>query len=109
MQALVLMGVIGAFAVTKEVVLIAAGLGVGALWVRSLTVFMVRRRILHAYRYLEHGAHYTIGVLATVLLAGLFVDIPEVIAGVVGIIIVTASIMSSMAATKLDKRRHGSR
>ncbi len=102
-------GVIGAFAVTKEVVLIAAGLGVGALWVRSLTVFMVRRRILHAYRYLEHGAHYTIGVLATVLLAGLFVDIPEVIAGVVGIIIVTASIMSSMAATKLDKRRHGSR
>ncbi|HEX4775097.1 MAG TPA: DUF475 domain-containing protein, partial [Candidatus Saccharimonadales bacterium] len=35
--------VLGAFAITDKVVLIALGLGVGALWVRSLTVFMVRR------------------------------------------------------------------
>lgn len=93
-------GVIGAFAVTKNVILIAIGLGIGALWVRSLTIFMVRRRVLHAYRYLEHGAHYTIGVLAIVLLIGLFVDIPELIAGVAGIMIVGTSIMSSIAATK---------
>lgn len=93
-------GVIGAFAVTKNVILIAIGLGVGALWVRSLTIFMVRRHTLHAYRYLEHGAHYTIGVLAIVLLIGLFVDIPELIAGLAGILIVGTSITSSIAATK---------
>lgn len=93
-------GVIGAFAVTKNVLLIAIGLGIGALWVRSLTIFMVRRRVLHAYRYLEHGAHYTIGVLAVVLLVGLFVDVPELIAGVAGIVIVGTSIASSVAATK---------
>jgi len=93
-------GVIGAFAITSDVVLIAIGLGVGALWVRSLTLFMVRRNVLHAYRYLEHGAHYTIGVLALVFLAALFIDIPEAIAGVAGLVIVGASIASSIAASK---------
>ncbi len=92
-------GVIGAFAVTKDVILIAIGLGIGAIWVRSLTIFMVRRRVLHAYRYLEHGAHYTIGVLAIVLLLGIFFNIPELIAGVAGIILVSASIVSSIAAS----------
>lgn len=94
-------GVIGAFAVTKDVVLIAIGLGIGALWVRSLTIYMVEHHVLHAYRYLEHGAHYTIGVLSVVLLAGIFFDIPEVIAGVVGLIIISASVISSVRARSI--------
>lgn len=99
--------VIGAFAVTKEVIIIAIGLGIGALWVRSLTIFMVRRRVLHAYRYLEHGAHYTIGVLAIVLLIGIFFDIPEVIAGVGGLIIVGSSIVSSIGFSKKERLANG--
>lgn len=95
--------VIGAFAVTQNVLLIAIGLGVGALWVRSLTIYMVDHHVLKAYRYLEHGAHYTIGVLAAVLLAGIFYDIPEVIAGVFGLFIVSLSIVSSIAASKRDE------
>lgn len=96
-------GVIGAFAITKDVILIAIGLGIGALWVRSLTIFMVRKRVLHAYRYLEHGAHYTIGVLAAVLLFGLFIEIPEAAAGLTGIVIVSLSIWSSIKASRRDK------
>lgn len=99
-------GVIGAFAVTNDVILIAIGLGIGALWVRSLTLFMVRRQTLRAYRYLEHGAHYTIGVLAIVLLVGLFVDIPEAIAGVAGLVIVGASIASSVIEKNITERKH---
>jgi len=95
-------GVIGAFAVTNSVVLIAAGLGIGALWVRSMTIFMVRRKVLNAYRYLEHGAHYTIGILAAVLLAGLFFDIPEVVAGSVGMVVIGLAIMSSIKAKKAE-------
>lgn len=89
-------GVIGAFAVTQDVIIIAVGLGVGALWVRSLTLFMVRRKTLHAYRFLEHGAHYTIGLLAAMLLLGLFFKVPEAVAGIAGICIITASIVSSV-------------
>lgn len=95
-------GVIGAFAVTKDVLLIAIGLGIGALWVRSLTIYMVEHKVLHAYRYLEHGAHYTIGVLALVLLSGIFFDIPELIAGITGLVIVGSSIGSSIRAARAE-------
>jgi len=95
--------VIGAFAITQDVVLIAIGLGIGALWVRSLTIFMVRKKVLHAYRYLEHGAHYTIGILAAFLLSGIFIHIPEAVAGVTGLIIVGLSIASSIRASRRDR------
>jgi len=88
-------GVIGAFAVTTSVILIAAGLGVGAVWVRSLTVYMVRHHTLNRYRYLEHGAHYTVAVLAATLLLSELVDVPELVAGVAGIIFVGSAFVSS--------------
>ncbi len=94
-------GVIGAFAITNTVVLIAAGLGIGALWVRSLTVFMVRRGTLEQYVYLEHGAYYTIAVLTVALFVSLFVDVPNVITGLVGIGIIGAALLTS-----LQERRH---
>lgn len=94
-------GVLGAFAITKDVLIIAAGLGVGAVWVRSFTIMLVRRRTLDTYRFLEHGAHYTIGILAIVLLAGIFVEIPEAFAGIVSIAIIAAAIFSSRRALRL--------
>lgn len=100
-------GVIGAFAVTKDVVLIAAGLGIGALWVRSLTLFMVRRRVLSVYRYLEHGAHYTIGVLSAVLIAGIFLDVPELIAGLAGILLITLAVANSIVENKREEKSLG--
>jgi len=95
--------VIGAFAITKDVILIAIGLGIGALWVRSLTIFMVRKHVLHAYRYLEHGAHYTIGFLAFVLLISVFVHLPEAVAGLTGLTIIGLSIWSSVLHARRDK------
>ncbi len=95
-------GVIGAFAITYNVVLIALGLGVGALWVRSFTLYMVHHRTLHRYRYLEHGAHYTIGLLALFLLASLFVSLPEAIPGIAGVAIIVLSIVASKRAASAD-------
>jgi len=92
--------VVGAFAITTDVLLIALGLGIGAIWVRSLTIFMVRRGTLHAYKYLEHGAHYTVLVLSAVLLFGIFLHVPEVIAGGIGIVLITASIIASQRMNK---------
>lgn len=100
-------GVIGAFAITKDVVIIAIGLGIGALWVRSLTIFMVRRHVLKAYRYLEHGAHYTIGMLAGVLLISIYFDISEFIAGLLGIGIISASVVSSVIKGKRERNHAG--
>ncbi len=99
-------GVIGAFAVTNKVVLIAAGLGVGAIWVRSLTIFMVRRGTLGTYRYIEHGAHYTIAVLACLMFVSIMYDVPEVIVGLTGVGIITSSVVASrQAALAAAKKR----
>lgn len=88
-------GVIGAFAITSSVVLIAAGLGVGAVWVRSLTVYVVRHQTLLKYIHLEQGAHWAIAILATVLMLGFVVHIPEVITGLLGVVTIGASLVSS--------------
>lgn len=93
-------GVLGAFAITDKVVLIALGLGVGALWVRSLTVFMVRRGTLSAYQYLEHGAHYAILVLAAALLGSIFFAVPDGVAGIAGLGVIGASFVASRQAIR---------
>ena len=67
-------GVIGAFAITPDPIIIALGLGlIGALFVRSLTVYLVRKGTLNDYVYLEHGAHWAIGALAIILLISISV------------------------------------
>jgi hypothetical protein len=91
-------GVLGAFAITNKVLLIVLGLGVGAIWVRSLTVFMVRRGTLNAYIYLEHGAHYAILVLAGALLSSIFFNVPDAVTGIAGIGVIGASFMASRQA-----------
>lgn len=95
-------GVIGAFAITNSIILIMAGLGAGALWVRSMTVYLVRTGTLAKYRYLEHGAHWAILALGLVMLAKLYhIELPEYVTGSLGLVFVVTAVVSSV----LEKRR----
>ncbi|HEX8591249.1 MAG TPA: DUF475 domain-containing protein [Candidatus Paceibacterota bacterium] len=98
-------GVIGAFAITSALPVIIVGLGIGAYFVRSLTVYLVRQRTLESLVYIEHGAHWAILGLAGSMLASLFVHIPEVVIGLIGIFFVIASIYSSMRERRLAQSR----
>lgn len=89
-------GVIGAFAITNDIVMMALGLGIGALYVRSLTVYLVRQGTLDDYVYLEHGAHYAIGALAVILLVTIEHEINEVVTGLVGVVLIAWSFWSSV-------------
>lgn len=89
-------GVIGAFAITSALPVIVAGLGVGAFFVRSLTVYMVKEKTLDALKYLEHGAHWAILGLAAAMLASIFTEVPELITGFIGITFVVAAYWSSV-------------
>lgn len=89
-------GVIGAFAITNDIVLMALGLGVGAMYVRSLTVYLVRQGTLDDYVYLEHGAHYAIGALAAILLITIQYEINEIITGLIGVVLIGWSFWSSV-------------
>lgn len=88
-------GVVAAFAITTNVILIAAGLGIGALYVRSLTVFLLRRGTLVRYVYLEHGAYYAVGALAAMLLLSIGYSIPSYITGIIGVSIIGLALQSS--------------
>ncbi|MEV5010777.1 DUF475 domain-containing protein [Streptomyces sp. NPDC055692] len=94
-------GVIGAFAITNDIVLMALGLGIGAMYVRSLTVYLVRQGTLDDYVYLEHGAHYAIGALAVILMVTIQYEINEVITGLVGVILIAWSFWSSLRRNKV--------
>lgn len=93
-------GVIGAFAITQDVIIIMLGLAIGAMFVRSLTVFLVNRGTLDEYVYLEHGAHYAIGVLAGIMLLSMRYHISEVVTGLVGAVLIALSVFSSIRYNK---------
>ncbi|ARZ70316.1 hypothetical protein SMD11_4722 [Streptomyces albireticuli] len=89
-------GVIGAFAITNDIVLMALGLGIGAMYVRSLTVYLVRKGTLDDYVYLEHGAHYAIGALAVILMISIRFEVPEIVTGLIGVGLIGWSFWSSV-------------
>lgn len=97
-------GVIGAFAITSNIFLIAIGLGIGAMYVRTLTVQLVRRKTLSEYRYLEHGAHWAIGILAIFMLMSIRYDIPDTITGFIGVILIGLAFTHSIVQNKREKK-----
>jgi hypothetical protein len=95
-------GVIGAFALTNNLFVIAIGLGIGAMFVRSLTILLVDRGTLASYRYLEHGAFWAIGALALIMLLGTVHEIPEVVTGLVGAGFIALSLYSSVRERRTE-------
>ena len=89
-------GVIGAFAITSDVVIIMLGLAIGAMFVRSMTVFLVHKGTLEEFVYLEHGAHYAIGILALIMLASVKIHISEWFTGLSGAAFIGLSLWSSI-------------
>ncbi|MEZ0392093.1 MAG: DUF475 domain-containing protein [Pseudobdellovibrionaceae bacterium] len=89
-------GVIGAFAITSNLFIITIGLGIGAMFVRSLTILMVEKGTLNAYKFLEHGAFYAVAALAAIMFLSTIHHVSEVITGIVGAAFIGFSIFSSM-------------
>ena len=93
-------GVVGAFAITSDPILIALGLGIGALFIRSLTVYLVNKGTLDEYAYLEHGALWAIGALAVILLVTIRYEVPEVVTGLIGVGFILAAFISSLVRNR---------
>jgi hypothetical protein len=96
-------GVIGAFAITADPIIIALGLGlVGAMFVRSITIYLVRKGTLNDYVYLDHGAHWAIGALAVLLIVSIAVPVPEVVTGLIGVVLIIAAFVTSIIRNKRE-------
>ena len=93
-------GVLGAFALTRDVIVIAIGLSVGAFFVRSITLLLVEKHTLEKLVFLTHGAYWAIGALAAVMFVSTIGEIPEVITGLFGMFLILASLASSILYNK---------
>lgn len=99
-------GVIGAFALSQNLFVIAIGLGIGAMYVRSMTIMLVDRQTLAEYRYLEHGAFWAILILAVIMYAQALLHIPEVITGLAGACLIGVSLWSSIRHKRRAAEAH---
>ena len=96
-------GVLGAFALSQDIIIITIGLFIGAMFVRSLTIMLVEKKTLKQFLYLEHGAHWAIGTLAILMFVSTFREIPEVVTGLLGLVFIISSLVSSIIHNKKEQ------
>jgi len=97
-------GVIGAFALSSNIFIIMIGLGVGAMFVRSITLYFVEHKTLSRFQYLEHGAHYAIGILAIIMLMKIIMHVSELVTGTIGIGLIAIAFAHSLWENKKINR-----
>jgi hypothetical protein len=98
-------GVIGAFALSNNMIVIALGLSIGAMFVRSMTIHLVKQGTLANYRFLEHGAFWAIIVLGAIMLLSAKWHIPETITGLIGAILIALSLWWSVRHSRINGSR----
>ena len=96
-------GVLGAFALSDDVIIIAVGLGIGAMFVRSLTLLIVDTKTLAKFIYLEHGAHWAIGALAIIMLVTTVHHVSEIVTGLIGLVFIVSAFVSSVIHNKKNR------
>lgn len=89
-------GVLGALVISTDIFIIAGGLAIGAMAVRSLTIQLVETKVLNEYKYLEHSAFYAILTLASIMFASTMIHIPELITGLLSVSFIVAGYISSI-------------
>jgi hypothetical protein len=100
-------GVIGAFALSNNMVVIALGLSIGAIFVRSMTIHLVKRGTLAEYAYLEHGAFWAIIALGVIMLFGAVTHVPEAITGLIGAVLIGLSFWWSLRQNRREAAATG--
>ena len=93
-------GVLGAFALSQDIIIITIGLFIGAMFVRSLTIMLVEKKALKQFLYLEHGAHWAIGTLAILMFVSTRIEVPEIVTGTLGLVFIISSLVSSILHNK---------
>lgn len=93
-------GTLGAFALSKDILIITIGLSIGAMFVRSLTIMFVEKKTLKEFIYLESGAHWAIGALASIMFLSLVYEVNEVVTGLIGLVFIISAFISSLKKNK---------
>jgi len=95
-------GVIAAFAISKNVLVVASGLGVGAAFVRGMTLMLVDTGKMAEYKYLENGAFFAILAIAAFMFTTPMVHIPDTVVAVTSMVVIITAWLHSYVANKLE-------
>lgn len=66
------------------------------MFVRSFTVYLVKKGALDEFIYLAHGAHWAIGALAAIMFVSLKHEVPKVVTGLIGAAVIDLPPFSSV-------------
>lgn len=88
-------GVVAAFAISKNIWVVAAGLGVGAIFVRELTLWMVKTGASATFKYLPNGAFWSILALSVTMFVSVSHEVPEWLVSVVSVGFIAAALITS--------------
>jgi uncharacterized protein len=94
-------GTLSSFSITNNIFIIMLGLGIGAMFVRSMTIHLVETGTLNTYKYLEHSAFWSIGFLSCVMMIDSVYHIHNVVISLVSVILIIAGVIHSIYATRL--------
>jgi hypothetical protein len=101
-------GVIGSFAITSDPIIIALGTGlIGSMAVRSITIYLHRHGVLKEFVYLEHGAHWAIGILAIIMMVEIGIKVPDLVTSLVGVVLIGAAFLTSIVKKRRENRFAG--
>lgn len=105
-------GVVGALAISNNIVIISLGLAIGAIFVRSLTIFTADYNIVAKFKYIEHGAYWSILLLGIMMFVSVLISIDGLIIAAVSIGIIAVAFVHSlvgMAREGKGKRNNSSK
>jgi len=96
-------GVVAAFAISNSIWAVTAGLAVGAMAVRCLTIYMDKTGSLETYRFLENGAFLAILALSQAMMIGVQFHLPEWLIATVSVLCIGGAFIHS---TIVNRREH---
>lgn len=97
-------GVIAALSITNTFILIVAGLAIGAYFVRTFTLVMVKHGAIDQYKYLEHSAMWAVGALSFIMFISTIEHIPELVTAAVSIGLIISGVVHSIVVKKREDK-----
>lgn len=94
-------GVLSAYAITNNFLIIVIGLAIGAMYVRSVTIYLVERRTLAAFPHLEPAAMWGIAWLVTTMgLSAHHIELGEIVVAYGAALIIVLGLITSTIHNK---------
>ena len=93
-------GLLVSFAITQDVLVALVGISIGALYVRSLTIFMLEKDMTYRSSLIEKSVYLSVGFLGLSMWVKNFIDLPDFITMIPCLLPVISTLVSKFLCKK---------